>query len=398
LDARDFSSSDEIPGDTLALAIVLVFAAAMRFFLNNIINYATPADESTYLAFAKTLVAGGIGHYPDLVRAFLDDSDMWLFPSPIRWSWIGTTSIVSSIAGQATFRLIATVSTWAGVASVVLTWWIGRELFDSPTAIAAATLAATSPLQLALGRRALADEFFCMLVLASLAALIRYVKTKRIGWLIAWILCSTFAFGAKEQYLLIYPVVLLFWWLQTRTIDWKTLLAWALPCFLYFAVFCLLAHDVTSFFKIAYRTTSTIGAEYPEQYQNGPPQRVIVDLLAVAPLVTLAMIAGAGWFAARAREMSRNQRHLFVLLAGFLVLHALLSSKNLRYLVSADGPARLFAATFLCTAVHDRRWVTALIVINCVIELLLFRTIFLAGNVYDPTTSELFRTLKMVPH
>jgi len=390
----------------LALAAVLAIAAGIRFYLNNIVQY-SPADESTYLDFAKTLFSGGVSQYADLVQTFLNDRDMWLFPSPLRWSWIGATSIFCSLAGHCTFRDLAMVSTLAGIASVGLTWWIGRELFDSPTALAAAALAATSPLQLALGRRALADEFFCMLVLASIATLLRYLDKLRACptlsyagqalQLVPWVIVTTLAFGAKEQFLLIYPIILLFWWLRTRTMNWRMLIAAALPPFLYFAVFCLLAHDVTSFFKVAHLTTSTIGAEYPEQYQNGPPQRLIIDLMAVAPVVTLAMIAACGWVAARAREATRNQRHLLVLLGGILVVHGLLSSKNLRYIVPVEPLARLLAATFLCGTVRDRRWVAVAIVINAVIELLLFRAIFIAGNVYDPVTDDLLRALKMLP-
>jgi hypothetical protein len=71
----------------------------------------------------------------------------------------------------------------------------------------------------------------------------------------------------------------------------------------------------------------------------------------------------------------------------------LLSSKNLRYIVPADSLARLAAATFL----RDKRWLTLAIVLNAVVELLLFRTIFITGDVYDPVTDALLRALKMLP-
>src|SRR4051794_17714399 len=354
----------------------------------------TEADEGTYFDYTKRLFDGGVGQYPDLVRTYLADKDMWLMPSPLRWSWLGTTSLASSISGECTYRVLATVSTLAGIAAVWLTWRIGRELFDEHIALAAAALTATSPLQLALGRRALADEFFCALFLASIASLLAYLRTNRNAWLAAWIVFATLTFAAKEQFLLAYPVVLLFWWLRGRSIDWKTLLAWALPCFLYFAVFCLLAHDVTSFFKIAHLTTSTIGAEYPEQYQNGPPQRLLIDFIAVSPLVMLAAIAAFG----RVRNATINERHLLALVGGFFVVHGVLSSKNLRYIVPADSLVRVVAATFVCSELRDRRWVAALIAINAVVELMLFRTVFIAGGVYDPVTDELLRLLKMLPH
>jgi 4-amino-4-deoxy-L-arabinose transferase-like glycosyltransferase len=388
------SHAERTNGNKLTVAIVLAIAAAIRLYLDNVVQFMTEADEGTYLDYTKRLFDGGIGQYPDLVLTYIGDRDMWLMPSPLRWSWLGATSFASTISGECTFRVLATVSMVAGIAAVWLTWRIGRELFDDHVALAAAALTATSPLQLALGRRALADEFFCALVLASIASLLAYLRTNRNAWLIAWIIFATLTFAAKEQFLLVYPVILCFWWLRTRALGWKTLIAWTLPCFLYFAVFCLLAHDVTSFFRIAHLTTSTIGAEYPEQYQNGPPHRLLIDLLTVSPLVTLAAIAAFG----RLRNATMNERHLLALVAGIFIVHGLLSSKNLRYIVPADSLVRIVAATFVCSELRDRRWIAALIAINAAIELAIFRAVFLTGGVYDPVTSELMRTLKMLPH
>ncbi len=379
---------------TLLMAALLAVAAALRLSLNNIVQY-SPADESIYLEFAKMLTGGE--RYADVIRTYVSDQDFWLFPSPLRWSFIGAASLACKLAGQCSHRVIATVSTIAGILSAGFTWQLGRDLFGRTTALVAAALVATSPLQLALGRRALADEFFGMLVLASLVALVRYLRTDSPAWLAAWIAATTLTFGAKEQFLLIYPVILAFWLLQKRRFQWRDFIAWGLPPFLYFAVFCLLARDVTSFFRIAHLTTSTIGAEYPEQYQNGPAQRLLIDFMAVAPIVTMLAIAAAGWIATQWRERTREQQNIFVLFAGIMLLHSLLSSKNLRYVISADSPARLLVSTFLCTTMNDRRWLTLLLIANAVVELLLFRTIFLQGNVYDPITDDLLRALKMLP-
>lgn len=376
-----------------ALAAVLAIASALRLYINNIVQFMTQADEGTYFDYAQRLFNGGMGQYADLVHTYIGDRDMWLFPSPLRWSWIGASAIASGMAGECSYHVLATLSMLAGIASVALTWSIARELFDEHIALVAAALAATSPLQLALGRRALADEFFCALVLGSIAAILGYTRTKRTAWLIAFVVFATLTFAAKEQFLLVYPLLLGFWWLRTRTIDARTLIAWALPGLLYFAVFCALAHDVTSFFTIARLTTSTIHAEYPEQYQNGAFHRVLIDLIALAPLVMLLAIATIG----RLRNATSNERHLLALLGAILFVHGMLSSKNVRYIIEADSLARIAAAVFLVSEIRSRRWTTLLIAINAVIELAIFRAIFLIGGVYDPVTDELLRTLKMLP-
>jgi hypothetical protein len=58
---------------------------------------------------------------------------------------------------------------------------------------------------------------------------------------------TTIAIAAKEQFLFLYPVVVAYWWLTTRTLRGRDVVAWALPPTLFFAVFCLLAGDLTSF-------------------------------------------------------------------------------------------------------------------------------------------------------
>ena len=373
----------------LPFAALLVVASAIRIFLNNVTAY-SPADETVYLRYTQMLARGE--SYARLVRIFIDDRAMWVFPNPLRWGYLGVTTLFCRLAGQCTYGVLATLSTIAGIVAVGLTYWIGLRLFERTTALMATALMATSPLQLAMGRRALTDEVFCAVVLASVAVMIEVARPSpgpsghplprsgRGALVGAWILFTTFAFAVKEQFLLIYPVILLFWWLRERKIRW----IWALPPMLYVAVFCVLAGDATKFFQVARLTTSTMNAPYPAQFQSGPPHRLLIDFLAVAPLVTIAFLGAA--FAARSPE----QRQVLILAAGILVVHSLLSSKNLRYVIAADPFMRLLVASWM----PRRKW---LLIVNAAVELFLFHTIFVTSNVYDPVTHELLRALRMLP-
>ena len=75
--------------------------------------------------------------------------------------------------------------------------------------------------------------------------------------------------------------------------------------------------------------------------------------------------------------------------AGIVIVHSLLWSKNLRYVVSADPFMRLLVAS-----AFPRKWFVA---INAAVELALFYIIFVANNVYDPVTDELLRALHILP-
>ena len=365
---------------------LLIIAGAIRIAVNNVVHFSR-ADETVYLLYARTL-AGGDG-YPKLIRMFIDDPGMWVFTNPLRWSYLGVAAFFSS-----SHHTLAVLSTLAGIAAVALTYWVARELFDEAVALTATALVATSPLQLALGRRALADEFFCAAVLASIATLLMHARTRRIPWLAAWVITTTIAIAAKEQFLFIYPVVLLFWWLRTRVIHW---VAWVLPPFLFYAVFCLLARDFTSFARIARIITRAMTAPYAEQYQSGPPHRLILDSMALAPLVTIVALAALVAVALRRETFAPEARHLAALVAGILLVHAVLPSQNLRYIVSADPLLRILAGVYVIKEGCSGRGLAGALGVNAVVELLLFYRVFLVGEVYDPVTAHVLRALEMLP-
>jgi 4-amino-4-deoxy-L-arabinose transferase-like glycosyltransferase len=358
----------------LPFAALLTVASAIRIFFDNVATF-SPADETVYLRYTRVLADGN--GYARIVRMYFDDPRLWLFPDPLRWTYFEATSLLCRLTGDCSYRTLAALSTVAGIAAVALTYAVGLQLFERRTAFFAAALVATSPLQLAMGRRALSDEFFCALVIASIATCVAAGSKPAKGppvWL--WVIVTTLAFGAKEQFALIYPVVLLFWWLRERKLRWE----WLLPPFLDYAVFSALARDATAFFRVAQITTSTMNAPYAAQYQSGPPQRLLIDLMVVAPLVTIAFLIAA---------YVKRREPVLVLAAGILIVHSLISSKNLRYVISADPFMRLLVAN-----AFPRKW---FVIVNAAVELALFYAIFVVKDVYDPVTDQLLRALRMVP-
>lgn len=389
----------------VALGLILLFAGALRFYWNNVESY-SPADESHYLRDAGALVQGGITSYPALVDGYLGDPTRHLFPSPLRWGYLGLASLFCSLTGVVSFRALATLSTIAGLLSVLLTFLIGVELVGRPAAIFGTALVTTSPLQLALGRRALADPLFCLAFLLAIFMLLRYLRAKnpgeRAGWLIGWIAATTLTIAVKEQFLLVYPVVLLFWWFRSRRLLTPSLLlTWTAPPLLYTAIFCLLSASMSKFFKVVWITVSSMGATYTAQYQSGPPHRILIDSLAIAPLVTVAAILAAGFIALRLSNCAETERHLLLLCAGILVAHAMLPSKNLRYLIELDPLARLLVASFVWREIRGRGLglptAMATLVVSAAVELMLFVKIFVNRAVYDPVTDTLLRALDMLP-
>lgn len=393
--------NSEAQGDrsTLIAGPLFVIAAAIRIAVNDVAIFSR-ADETVYLLYAKTLATGG--SYGRIVRMFLDDRGMWVLPNPLRWSYIGAASLFCSITGDATQHALATLSTVAGIAAVALTYWIARSLFGPTVALVAIALAATSPLQLALGRRALSDEFFCAAFLVSIAVLISYVREqeprRRTAWLVAWVAVTTLTIAAKEQFLLIYPAVILFWWLRSRRIGRREVIAWVLPPILFAGVFSILAGDAGSFFRIMKILSGIVTTPYATAYGSGPPQRLLIDFLAVAPIVTMLAIAVVVFVIIDRAEQSAELRHLTLLAVAIYAIHALFPSQDLRYVVPVDALMRIMAAAFVVAQFRGRpRIIAAALAVNAAVELFLFRTIFVVAAVYDPMTDNLMRALRMIP-
>lgn len=397
---------DATPHNVVAVALVLVFAAVLRLYWNDAQTFFPLADEGRYLADTKILVERGITSYPAVVDGFLDDPVRWVYPNPLRWGYLGAAALFCGVTHDVSFRALATLSTMSGILSVLLTYLIGAELLQRPAAIAGAALMATSPLQLALGRRALADELFCLAFLVAILTLLRYLRAENEGtrtrWLVGWIIATTFTIAVKEQFLMVYPIVLLFWWLRGgRRFTPRLLMMWVLPPLLYFSTFCLLSASLTKFFRVAWIITSAMGAPYASQYQSGPPHRILIDFLAIAPIVTVIAMVAAAFLVLQLAHREEGEWQLMILLAGIVAVHALLPSKNLRYLVEADPLFRLLAASFVWRQIQARGlgWPTtiAALVLNGAAELMLFITIFIRHGVYDPVTDTVLRALEMLP-
>src|SRR5215813_4268816 len=109
----------------LPFAALLTVASVIRILLNNVTDF-SPADETVYLHYTQVLAGGG--SYARIVRMFIDDRGMWVFPNPLRWSYLGATTLFSWLGG-CSFRTLATLSTVAGIAAVALTYCLGLQLF-----------------------------------------------------------------------------------------------------------------------------------------------------------------------------------------------------------------------------------------------------------------------------
>ncbi|MDI3282672.1 tetratricopeptide repeat protein [Polyangium sp. 15x6] len=385
---------------------IVGLGAALRIGWNDVATYA-PADEAYYVSATQFLEREGLSAYPRLVAAHLERADLAASPTPLRWGYFVMTTLACAGDAACGGRTLAWLSTIAGVVSIVFTYLVGARLLSPRAGLVAAALTVTSPLQLALSRRALQDEVYCAVFLAASWALVRLAQDERESLGERWrpmalfAGLATLAFAVKEAFAFPYAALaaatVLAFRARLRTAD---ALLFLVPPALFFGGFLFLGRDASAFFELVRLTRASFLDAYGIQYQSGPPHRPLVDLFVLAPIVCVL-----GAFAlARLAERPRENRgalwlasFLFVSLAAFAGL-----PKNLRFLVVLDPILRLLAAWAIVSFPWAGRargagFAAVFLIPSAVLELALFHETFVTFRTYDPTTYDVLRALGALP-
>ncbi len=376
------------------IVAIVTLAALLRFAINDVSAF-SPADESIYVDLTERLTTHGfLAGYDDLVKMWVSNSAWWRYPSPMRFGYLALTTVAANLYGGADPRALAWLSTLAGLLVVPVVFAVAKRLADTRTALLAAAFTAVSPLELALGRRALQDEVFCLAVVVAFFALLRAIDRPSFLTTATAIAALTFAIAVKETFLLLYPALAIFLVAQQRP-SARHVATLAVPPLLWWVTLAALARDVTAPFQMAKAVASAMAARYVVQYQSGPPHRVLFDFVILAPFVSvLACAAVVALLLDSKRDVRMRATALFVITG--LAVFALLVSKNLRFLIVLDPFLRVLAAWIVATGAR----VPTLVAVggaNAVIELELFRSMFLVGSVYDPVTHTMLESLGAVP-
>jgi 4-amino-4-deoxy-L-arabinose transferase-like glycosyltransferase len=383
--------------EKLALPGILFLSTVLRVFWNDIARYSS-ADEKIYADYSRYLLTHP---YSELVKDYLGDPGRWIYPDPLRWGYFLLTATACRLRGVCDERTIAWLSTVAGVISVWLVYELGKRLISQRAGLYAAALMATSPLHLALGRRALQDEVFGAAILLALLALLPILTDDQPASprrLSAAVAALVLAFSIKPTFVLFYPPLVILFVVAVRRRGWRRtdLLVLLAPPLVTLIGFLLHARSLDGFFGVVNALSGATAHQYVKQYQNGPPHRVLFDLFALAPLTCLLAAAALALIARRPDEAEPGTRLLSLFTVAVVLVFAAISSKNLRYAVALDSCARLLGAWALLAFFRERiAWVVVVVV--CASELALFHQVFIAGAVYDPVTDNLLRALEAIP-
>jgi 4-amino-4-deoxy-L-arabinose transferase-like glycosyltransferase len=380
------------------LAGILVLSAALRILWNNVAKYSS-ADEKFYVDYARLIVERG---YPDFLKLYLAEPARWVYPDPLRWGYYLLTSATCRVTA-CDERTLAWLSTLAGIASVWLIYRLGARLISERAGLVAAALMATSPLHLALGRRALQDEVFSaaiLLALLALAPILTEDAPARPPRLLASIAALLFAFAIKPTFLLFYPPLAALFIVAIRRRGWRRsdVMVLLLPPLLSVLGFMLWSRSIDGFFQVLNALSGATDHIYVIKYQHGPPHRLLFDLFALAPLTCLLAAGAIALVARRPEEAEPGTRLIALFAVALAAIFAVIVSQNVRYTVALESMLRLLAAWTLLQFFRERpAWLIAIVAAVGLSELAIFHQVFIAHAVYDPVTDNLLRALEAIP-
>ncbi|MFE7959591.1 ArnT family glycosyltransferase [Streptomyces sp. NPDC057413] len=153
----------------LPLTAVLALAAVLRFWALGATGF--NSDEAVYTGTAASLAG---------------DPTLQQFFPVFRAHPLLLPTLLSIVPGRGIDDFSARVVTaLIGVACVALTYLLARRLYGRRAALAAALLLAVMPYHVVVSRQVLLDGLLTLCATGALYAVVRYVQTERLPWLLA---------------------------------------------------------------------------------------------------------------------------------------------------------------------------------------------------------------------
>lgn len=196
----------------LPLLLILAVGAFLRFYQISAYGLWTDefvtlqlATQPTYAAVAKTCFV-----IPQPIPPF------YFLLEKASVDWLGVSEI--------SLRLLSALS---GSLTIILLFWLGKELSSASVGIIAALLFSLQPVQILYAQNARAYAFCLMLSTAAVLAFLKWMKTGRLASQIVFVItatllfCSHYVFAPLMLVLNIYYFGIFFWSRKKTVVSWK---------------------------------------------------------------------------------------------------------------------------------------------------------------------------------
>ena len=398
--------------------MILLLGVALRI-AHHPVQQRTP-DEMSYTMYAHYVATYGPGYIPRFVRSINQNPEPGHFSWPQRVGYIMILAGAITAAGQSRVEVVAAVSLTASLLTLALVWWWGRVAFDRRATAIALLFVATSPIDLAIARRAWQDDVLGWLVLLMAFGCARsWMEPARARWPALFLSAGFVAILVKESAWPVYGagVVLLAW------LAWRARPTAVPGAGVRLALGALgMAAAVTAIVAACGGVAETLATwktaqivnvpnEYMRRYQTGSVLYYLTGLGALQPLLLVVGLTGAITVAVRPWISRRTEDHridaslsvLAWLVLGLGAVAALYPQKNLRFVSPLLAPSALLGAWVLQSWALSlasrlpqarRHWVViglaALLITSSFLDVVRFREYFIRRGIPDLATPWLF--------
>ena len=386
-------------------------------------SYRTMAyDESWYRKYVHALDREGLGAWPDICAAYLEDGKdektiakvpplraLFIFGGYV-WKRaafgdapptdLGTEDGPSRDPALISLHRVATLF---GCLGLIIAWLFARRLFGETEALAVLALSACSPLLIHTSQHALIDGVYGTCALAALWTLWEAMREHaRPAWIAAFGVSFTLLVLAKENAL--FPAAAIgalmifgrrIGFGQADRRHWLAAIIGGLSAIALITTAAGGFRTMTEVYLLFIRKVQAL--PYAHKTGDGPWFRYLVDLMAFTPATMCFALGGAF----RALRDDRRAHGLLAFLAvTYIAMCNVRYGMNLRYTTIWDFPLRslaslqAFALVARCT--RPRLLLGAIIAILCAIDVAQYRHLFVTYRLYELPTEDILRAEKIV--
>jgi len=364
------------------------------------------ADEGYYYKYSVYISENGFSGFRKLFNDYIDNPGEWVYPSPIRAGLISIEAVWLRFTRHSMVNL-AVLSYISFVLLLAVSYYFTRKFFGQNTALLFTALAAASPLDMALARRALSDAAGNLFIITSIWLFYIYAKSRANLARYLFIPVFSIAILARELNVLFIGFFVIYavydsWVRRSKFALRDFLITLIAPVLLALSVYLYISAGPGNLIRlIQIIIFGPLSAEYALKFGSGPWFRYLVDFLLLSPVVFILAVA---YFIKHiwGKDCDKTATYLIIMTAVMLFSLSFFT-KNARYAMFLNLPLRLFAVLML-KEIFDARFAgKALFLTNLSVILLvladnfIFVRLFLINHIYDPVSYYLLRAWQIIP-
>ena len=317
-------------------------------------GFAIANDEGYYLSYAEVVHQNGLSGFRDSFDLYVSDSRHWIYPNPLRVGYFAVAALWIKIFGVSLVPL-AYLSAVCHIGFILAVGIFSYRWFGRARCLMITALIATSPLCLALARRALADSMATFMLALTTGLFIERIRNPASRAVtIAFPIVFALTILVKEHTAFFLVPVLFYTvydWLMTRRLPTfsSVFVMFGAPLIVVGTIWLIAAGGVTPLLELfsmllEAQTTNV----YTTDYGSGPWYRYLIDFLVLSPWTTLFGLAYGVIIIEKIKRRDAGAAEVFLLFlfAGLVFVLSFLT-KNARFVIIFEFPLRVFAVLML---------------------------------------------------